>query len=374
MCTEDADFGGSNVNLVDETTVAIPLVNEEISEDEEQVTCDIVKRPKRTHVPNKRIFNEDFVVHQATLCKNTDPTTVEEALSSHNAEEWKRAMEEEIQAHVENQTWTFSDVPAGRKAIKCKWVFKTKLKVDGTVERYKARLVAKGCSQKPGIDYEETYSPVVRYTSIRLLIALAAKYELDIHQMDVTTAFLYPELEEEIYMELPNGYRLNNRTCRLNKSIYGLKQASRAWNKKLDKLLKDLGFVQSNFDTCIYYKSENGKILIIAVYVDDLLIFSNNKKEKQKLKADLMKRLKMKDLGEAHYCVGIHIQRDRDKGTVSLDQEKYIEEMLNRFNMNGCNGVSTLLDPNQDLFGEEFLPNSQVEKEEMLKIPFQEAV
>src|SRR5688572_5737299 len=365
-CTENEELRDSNVDLVDDTTADIPLSNANISEDD--------GRPKRTHVPNKRIFNEDFVVNQATLCRNIDPLTVEQALGSKNADDWKHAMEDEIKAHVENHTWTFSDVPDGRKAIKCKWVFKTKLKVDGTVDRYKARLVAKGCSQKPGIDYEETYGPVVRYTSIRFLMALAAKYDLDIDQMDVTTAFLNPELEEEVYMELPSGYRLNNRTCRLNKSIYGLKQASRAWNKKLDKLLKDLGFLQSNFDTCIYYKNENGKILIIAVYVDDLLIFSNNKKEKQKLKVDLMKRLKMKDLGEAHYCVGIHIQRDREKGTISLDQEKYIEEMLIRFNMNESNGVSTPLDPNQDLFGEELLPNSQAEKEDMLKVPFQEAV
>jgi hypothetical protein len=175
-------------------------------------------------------------------------------------------------------------------------------------------------------------------------------------------------------MELPGGFRLNGKTCRLKKSIYGLKQASRAWNKKLDKLLKKLGFVQSNFDTCIYYRCEGEKILIIAVYVDDLLILSNNKEEKQNLKADLMKRLKMKDLGEAHYCVGIHIQRDRDTGTISLDQEKYIEQVLSRFNMTECNGVSTPLDPNQDLFREEFLPNSRQQEEEMRDIPFQEAV
>ena len=381
------EFGGSKTNLTDDSNTGleinsveedsdgsnISVVNKDITDDGE-VIRDTFERPKRTRIPNKQIFNENFVVHQATLCKSTDPATVEEALTSQYAEEWKRAMEEEIQAHVENQTWTLSDVPTGRKAIKCKWVFKTKLKSDGTVERYKARLVAKGCSQKPGIDYEETYSPVVRYTSIRLLMALAAKYDLDIDQMDVTTAFLHPELEEEIYMELPGGFRLNGKTCRLKKSIYGLKQASRAWNKKLDKLLKELGFVQSNFDTCIYYRCENGKILIIAVYVDDLLILSNNKGEKQNLKADLMKRLKMKDLGEAHYCVGIHIQRDRDTGTISLDQEKYIEQVLNRFNMTECNGVSTPLDSNQDLFGEEFFPNSQQQEEEMRNIPFQEAV
>src|ERR1700733_3648096 len=366
---------GSEINSeeVDSDGSDTVLIHEEIADDEE-IPQDITERPKRLRIPNKQIFNEDFVVNQATLCRNTDPATVEEALSSHYAKEWKLAMEEEIQAHVENQTWILSDVPTGRKPIKCKWVFKTKLKADGSVERYKARLVAKGCSQKPGIDYEETYSPVVRYTSIRLLMALAAQYDLDIDQMDVTTAFLHPELDEEIYMELQRGFRLNGKTCRLKKSIYGLKQASRAWNKKLDKLLKELRFAQSNFDTCIYYNRENGKILIIAVYVDDLLILSNNKKEKQNLKADLMKRLKMKDLGEAHYCVGIHIQRDRDAGTISLDQEKYIEQVLNRFNMNECNGVSTPLDPNQNLFAKEHFPNNQQQQEEIKRIPFQEAV
>ena len=152
MFTENVEPGGSNTGLIDDADATIPLVNEEITEDEEETTSDIIEKPRRTRIPNKQIFNEDFVVYQATLCRNTDPATVADALSSDNAEEWKRAMEEEIQAHVENQTWTFSDVPAGRKAIKCKWVFKTKLKADGTVERYKARLVAKGCSQKPGID------------------------------------------------------------------------------------------------------------------------------------------------------------------------------------------------------------------------------
>ena len=283
-------------------------------------------------------------------------------------------MEEEIQAHAENQTWLLSDLPAGRKAIKCKWVFKTKLDASRHVERYKARLVAKECSQQPGVDYEETYAPVVRYTSIRLLMALGAKYDLDIDQMDVTTAFLHPDLDEEIYMELPEGYKLNGDICQLKKSIYGLKQASRAWNKKLDKLLKDFRFKQSNFDPCVYYKINNGKILIIAVYVDDLIILSNDQKQKRNLKARLMKQLKMKDLGEIHYCLGIRVQRDRTEGTISLDQQKYIENTLARFNMNECNGAATPIDPNVDLFSDDLLPSTTEDREEMQRIPFQEAV
>ena len=187
-------------------------------------------------------------MYQAAQCECSDPTTVWEALNSPYSDDWIRAMNDEIEAHVENRTWTLSNLPPGKKAIKSMWVFKTKLNSGGVLERRKARLVVKGCSRKPGIDFEETYAPVVRYASIRLLIALAAEFDLDIDQMDVLTAFLHPELEEEIYMQLPTGHKLNGKICRLNKSMYGLKQASRAWNKKLDKLLKDFGLKQSNFD------------------------------------------------------------------------------------------------------------------------------
>ena len=132
----------------------------------------LTERPKRMRISNKRIFNDDYVINQVQLCKR-DPVTVEEALKSSNAAEWQKAMEDEIQAHAENGTWTLSEVPTERKAIKCKWVFKTKLDANGCVEHHKARLVAKGCSQQQGIDFEETYSPVVRYSSIWLLMALA---------------------------------------------------------------------------------------------------------------------------------------------------------------------------------------------------------
>jgi len=375
QATDDIAADDINEQLLtsDEISVTVEPDNQQNVED----TCDragVEVRSRRKRIPNKRVFNDDFVVNQARLNQQSDPVTVEDALKSPNAENWKKAMEEEIQAHAENQTWVLSDLPAGRKAIKCKWIFKTKLDADGHIERYKARLVAKGCSQQPGIDYEETYSPVVRYTSIRLLLALGAKYNLDIDQMDVTTAFLHPDLDEEIYMELPDGYKLNGEVCRLKKSIYGLKQASRAWNKKLDQLLKDFEFKQSDFDPCVYYKINNGKILIPAVYVDDLIVLSNDKKEKRKLKAHLMKYLKMKDLGEIHHCLGIRIQRDQAAGTISLDQEKYIEQVLNRFNMSSCNGASTPIDLNVDLFSDDLLPDTAEEVAEMQRIPFQEAV
>jgi hypothetical protein len=162
-----------------------------------------------------------------------DPQTVDDIFESEHADEWKQAMADDIKAHLDNKTWVLSDVPEGRRPIKCKCVFKTKLTADGQIERFKARLVAKGCSQQPGVDFDETYSPGMRYTSARFLLALVAKSDLDIDQMDVVTAFMHPELDEEIYMELPNDNYLKGATCRLQKSIYSLKQASRVWNMKL---------------------------------------------------------------------------------------------------------------------------------------------
>jgi hypothetical protein len=324
----------------------------------------------RNRIPNKRFFNENFVSYHVKVTNTyKDPDTVEDALNSAEAEQWKRAMDEELQAHMDNLTWIKSDLPEYAQAIVCKWVFKTKFTAKGEIERFKARLVAKGCSQRPGIDFEETFSPVVRYNSIRFLLALAAKLNLDVDQMEVVTAFLNPKLDEEIYIRLPTGIKCNGEICRLQKSIYGLKQASRAWNKDLGMLLKDLGLQQSNYDPCVYFHVENGNILIVAVYVDDLLLFSNNVVEKEQVKIGLMKRFKMKDLGRAHFCLGMRIIHDQDRQSITLDQEKYINEVLERFKMSDCNGALTPLDPNQDLY--ETLND---ENENRVDVPYQELI
>lgn len=211
-----------------------------------------------------------------------------------------------------------------------KWVFKTKRDANGNIQKYKARLVIKGCAQKSGIDFTDTYAPVVRYSSIRFLISLACKLNLDIDQMDAVTAFLQGDLNEEIYMIQPKYFNKGMKVCKLNKSIYGLKQASRIWNIKLDNVLKSLGLKQSNADPCIYFNLEGNKILIIAVYVDDLLIFTNNQPMKLKLKSNLKKKFKMKDMGQARFCLGLQITRDRKRGKIWLDQRQYIGEILEK--------------------------------------------
>jgi hypothetical protein len=260
------------------------------------------------------------------------------------------------------------EIPADRKPVKSKWVFKTKRDEKGNVQRYKARLVAKGCSQRKGIDYEEVYSPVVRYASIRYLIALAVKYDLKIHQMDAVTAFLQGELGDEvIFMEQPEGFQVaGKKVCRLNKALYGLKQSSRVWNKKLDAMLKKIGLKESKFDPCIYYKIADGKMLMIAVYVDDFLIFGTDEAEIMKIKKQLCSEFKMKDLGEAKQCLGIRITREANQ--ISLDQEKYIEEILERFGMSNCRSVKTPLDPNQ------IISSDADGKEEAVDFPYQEII
>jgi len=206
-----------------------------------------------------------------------EPETAEEALAGPHAADWKLAMDEEIRAMEANGTWTLEELPKGRKALKIKWVFKRKLAEDGSVLRYKARLVAKGCFQKYGQDYIETFSPVVRYTSIRFLIALTVKWNMEIDQMDAVTAFLQGDLKEEIFIEQPASYNDgSNRVCRLKKAMYGLKQSGRQWNIALDNVLRSYGLEKSKMDPCVYHTKDAS--LIVAIYVDDFLIFCGTKK------------------------------------------------------------------------------------------------
>lgn len=303
-----------------------------------------------------------------------EPNTVREALAGSDAKHWKSAMQSEYRSLLENGTWELIDPPADRKPIDNKWVFKKKRDSNGVVARYKARLVVKGYAQKHGIDYEETYAPVVRHTSIRFLLAIAAKFDLNIHQMDAVTAFLQGTLDECILMNQPECFHDgSSKVCRLKKSIYGLKQASRVWNSKLNEALTELGLVRSNADPCIYYSMENNRMAIIAVYVDDILLLSNDNNYIARLKSSLSSKFKMKDMGEASSILGINIERDRNRGTISIDQSLYIKSILERFGMSDCNPVSSPLDLNQKL-SMESSPKCQDEIDRMSRVPYQEAI
>ena len=186
---------------------------------------------------------------------SSEPTTMEEATTCSEISKWIQAMEIEMKSLKENDVWELMELPKGKKTVGSKWVYKVKTGADGSVERYKARLVAQGFTQKYGTDYDETFCPVVRMESLRALIALSVQFDLQLHQVDVTTAFLNGELEEEVYMQQPKGFIHKGEehlVCKLKKSLYGLKQSPRCWNTALDKQLKEMGFVQSTSDPCLY--------------------------------------------------------------------------------------------------------------------------
>ena len=300
---------------------------------------------------------------------SNDPKSLSEIKHREDADQWFKAMNEEMNSLIENKTWTLTKLPEGKRIVQSKWVFKTKRDNNGRIVRHKARLVAKGYTQEYGIDYGETYAPVVRYTSIRLLIALAVKRGLKIHQMDVITAFLQGDLDEEIYLKLPEGYENNkNQVCKLKKSIYGLKQSSRQWNRKLDETLKRFKLKNCKMDPCIYY--DDNFELIVAIYVDDFLIFYKCEEKLKELKASLSENFKMKDMGMAKGCIGMRI--NQTSNGIELDQSIYINEILKKFKMEDCKPMGTPSDTNSKLSIN--MVNDESESENLNNIPYQQAV
>lgn len=207
-----------------------------------------------------------------------------------------------------------------------------------------------------------------------MLLSMATRLNLRIGQMDAITAFLNGILEEEIYMEQPEPYRKESgKHCKLIKSIYGLKQSSRVWNEALNNVLVNYGLNQSVWDQCIYYSKRGDDILIVAIYVDDILIFTNKEDREMEMKAELSRNFKMKDLGEATSILGIRITRNNKKGLITIDQSRYITEIIQKFNMQDCNSVATPLDINQKI-SLKMCPKTGDEKDEMKRAPYREAI
>lgn len=318
-------------------------------------------------------YDEDETSLSVRAINFDEPVTVDEAMRRADADLWKSAMAEEFEALESNKTWRLVELPKDKKPIDCKWVFKIKRNTHTNAVRYKARLVVRGFSQRKGIDYDETYSPVVRHTSIRFLLAIAAKLGLRTRQLDVVTAFLNGELEEDIFMLQPKMFNDgSDRVCKLMKSLYGLKQASRAWNMKLNSVLLRCGLQRSEADSCVYYSTCNDETLILAVYVDDMLVLSNSESTETKIVSKLMTEFEMKDLGEVSTLLGVNIQRNEDGG-ITMDQSAYISNILVRFGMSDCNPISTPIDVNQKL-SKSMCPSSESEKNEMQNVPYQEAI
>ncbi|KAK1614549.1 hypothetical protein QYE76_020066 [Lolium multiflorum] len=263
---------------------------------------------------------------------------------------WRSAMELEYQALMKNGTWTLVPPRSGVDIIDCKWVFKVKTHADGSIERYKARLVAKGFKQRYGLDYEDTFSPVVKPTTIRVLLSLAVTRGWSLRQLDVQNAFLHGVLEEEVYMRQPPGFSDPDRPdhlCRLVKALYGLKQAPRAWHARLGAALRAHGFIPSTADTSLFLLQRPEVTMYVLVYVDDIILVSSSVTAADRLVSSLSVAFAVKDLGKLHYFLGLEVTHD-DAG-LSLTQKKYSHDLLRRAGMLLCKATTTPMSSSEQL-------------------------
>ena len=306
-----------------------------------------------------------------------DPINFRQAIKSSNSQKCIDAMNEEMKSMKDNDVWDLVPLLEGAKPIGCKWIFKTKKdSKGGNVERYKARLVAKGFTQKEGIDYKETFSPVSLKDSFRIIMALVTHFNLELHQMDVKTAFLNGDIDKTIYMVQPENFvsgDAKQMVCKLKKYIYGLKQASRQWYYKFHQVVILFSFEMNLADDCIYHKFSESKYFFLVLYVDDLLLATNDIGLLHETKRFLSKKFEMKDLGDASFVLRIQIYRDRSQGILRLSQKSYIDKVLKRFGMQDCKPGDTPVSKG-DKFSLCQCPKNDLETKEMQKIPYTLAI
>ena len=308
-------------------------------------------REMRIIRPPKRFGYADLSAHALATSREIDeeePRSYKEAMQSSYKTEWQQAMNEEISSLYKNNTWELVMKPEKRKLIGCKWIYRIKEGLTASEpRRFKARLVAKGYTQKEGVDFKEIFSPVVRHTSIRVLLAMIAVFDMELDQLDVKTAFLHGILQEEILMVKPEGYVDPERpahVCLLKKSLYGLKQSPRQWYLRFDEFITSNGFKRCSFDCCVYYKLlETRHYIYLLLYVDDMLIACKIKDEIEALKELLSSEFDMKDLGHAKKILGMDIKRNRKEGTMFLSQGSYVKKIVKTFGMSTCKSVMTPL-------------------------------
>lgn len=325
-------------------------------------------------------FNNFFHCFLSYVTENKDPIHFKQAVVD---EGWVEAMNTELAALELNQTWTLTTLPPNKKAIGCKWIYKTKYKADGTMDRKKARLVILGCHQIYGEDYAETFAPVAKLTTLRTLLAVAAMTGWDAIQMDVTNAFLHGDLHETVFMKLPKGYthigsriKLNdtypqpatNLVCQLHKSLYGLKQAPRQWFFKLSTTLVNMNFAQSKADYSMFTQTTDQHITVVLAYVDDLLICGNNQSKISQLKQLLSTQFHMKDLGPVRYFLGLEV--DRTDAGFFLSQQKYTKDLLTAYGMLNTKPLKLPLDSHLKLSATkgDLLPNPVIYQRLMGKL------
>ncbi|KAH9768805.1 hypothetical protein KPL71_011738 [Citrus sinensis] len=340
---EDEEWNWDDAKKMDSTSkkpkLKFPIMDtaDQSIEDWENETVD--DRPIRGTRPLSDVYQRCNVA----VC---EPTNYKEAKTDQN---WVTAMNEELFMIEKNKTWELADRPQNRKVIGVKWVYKTKLNADGSINKYKARLVVKGFTQVPGVDYSDTFAPVARLDIIRLLLAVAAQKNWRVYQLNVKSAFLNGFLQEQ-----PEGYVKEgeeDKVYLLKKALYGLKQAPRAWHSRIDEYLRNLGFVRSLSESTLYVKHIGADILIISLYVDDLLVTGNKKCVVEEFKQEMMEIFEMTDLGLMAFFLGMEIKQNENE--VFICQKKYAREILKKFKLEECKEMSTPMNSKEKLCKED---------------------
>ncbi|XP_062219189.1 serine/threonine-protein kinase CTR1-like isoform X2 [Phragmites australis] len=305
--------------------------------------------------------SEETIVHHTTMQEVQSSALPSVTCLKHNISkprvlhdalqhpQWKTAMIEEYEALLQNQTWRLVPPEPGQNVVDCKWVYKLKQQSDGSIERFKERLVAKGFRQH-GIDYDDTFSPVVKPATVRLVLSIAVSRGWHLRQADVKNAFLHGDLRENVYMSQPPGFVDMTKpqyVCKLDKAIYGLKQAPRAWYQKLNTKLQDLGFASSKADTSLFIFCKDGVTTYVLIYVDDLVIVSSSESSIGNLLSQLHQSFAIKDLGPLHYFLSIEVAAD--PGGITLSQKRYVQDLLQRVNMHNCKPVHTPMSSSEKL-------------------------
>jgi hypothetical protein len=328
----------------------MPLVDNASSPHPTPTPTITTTKPTRDKRPPPYLSNYDCPTlkkptqsHDALIVSNDEPKSYKTALKYTN---WKTAMKDEIDALHHNHTWSLVPRPPNANVVGSKWIFRTKFKEDGTIDRFKARLVAKGYTQIPGVDFGETFSPVVKAPTIRVILSLAVRFKWPLRQLDVKNAFLHDKLNERVYMEQPPGFvhtQCPDHVCLLHKSIYGLKQAPRAWFAKLSTCLISIGFICSKADSSLFIYRHGTILTFLLVYVDDVIITGNTPTFITSLIKRLNDEFALKDLGQLSYFLGLEVRYF--PGGLIVSQTKYARDLLAKANMLEASKIKTPISP-----------------------------
>ncbi|CAM8953513.1 unnamed protein product [Rhodiola kirilowii] len=359
-------FEVDNSEFQVESHATVPNSNgDHLSGDSVPIPTVTLRKSARQHKPP--VWAKDYVC--STLTKRTSPHTMDHFVSyskcapHHSAfaikissmkeptsfnqaskdDKWLEAMHKEITALETNNTWILTELPKGKTLVDCKWIYKIKYLSDGSVERFKVRLVARGFTQVEGLDYHDTFAPVAKMTTVRCLLALAVARQWPLHQLDVDNAFLHGTLDEEVYMKLPPGFyrkeKAAGKVCKLIKSLYGLKQASRQWFAKFSNSLVEFGFKPSLNDYSLFTLTKGSDFLILLVYVDDVIITGTSDTLIAAFKQYIHDQFRIKDLGHLKYFLGLEVARSTDG--IFLNQRKYTLELLEEHHLTDCKPAKT---------------------------------